>query len=177
MWVSARKDFMMLSTHVSRRKSSGAGLDLDESMETLACKKLLLAARLLNSALNRQLTREMKITADDYLALGTLAQQPGGILHMGELAAGTASSPGRVTHLVDRHEKRGWMKRSPCQRDERSTHVSLTKMGYELTREAAMHDFMLGEAVAGRLGAAEFDQLSDMLDRIFDRLSHSPFGQ
>lgn len=56
---------------------------------------------------------------------------------MSELAAGTNASLSRLSHVVSRLEKRGWVTRQVCRNDGRATQAVLTESGLAKVVDAA----------------------------------------
>ena len=65
-----------------------------------------------------------------YLILAMLSEVPGRTLRMSDLAAVTQSSQSRLSHAVSRLERNGWVRRTPCPDDRRSTLAQLTDAGF-----------------------------------------------
>ena len=76
---------------------------------------------LLDGALDRQLQRDSGMPMAYYLILAMLSDVPGRTLRMSDLAAVTQSSQSRLSHAVSKLERNGWVRRSPCPDDRRST--------------------------------------------------------
>ena len=72
-----------------------------------------------------------------YLILAMLSDVPGRTLRMSDLAAVTQSSQSRLSHAVSRLERNGWVRRTPCPDDRRSTLAQLTDAGFAALAEAA----------------------------------------
>jgi len=92
---------------------------------------------LLDGALDRQLQRDSGMPMAYYLILAMLSDVPGRTLRMSDLAAVTQSSQSRLSHAVSKLERNGWVRRSPCPDDRRSTLAQLTDAGYHALVAAA----------------------------------------
>jgi DNA-binding MarR family transcriptional regulator len=77
------------------------------------------------------LAKRMGFEVSELAALEHL--QAAGPMTMGELCSGLSMSPGAVTALVDRLERRGYVKRLPNPSDRRSSLVGATERGVEET--------------------------------------------
>src|SRR5579859_4558236 len=85
-------------------------LDHDEQQTWLA---FAYALHRLPGALDAQLQREAGIGHFEYLVLSGLSMTPERTLRMSDLAEFTASSLSRLSNVVARLEKRGWVRRTP----------------------------------------------------------------
>ena len=90
---------------------------------------------LLDGALDRQLQRDSGMPMAYYLILAMLSDVPGRTLRMSDLAAVTQSSQSRLSHAVSKLERNGWVRRSPCPDDRRSTLAQLTDAGFAALEE------------------------------------------
>jgi DNA-binding MarR family transcriptional regulator len=93
---------------------------------------------LLPASLDAQLFREARITLFDYHVLAMLSESEGTRLPMSELAARSAASLSRLSHVVKKLEARGWVTRLPSDSDGRVTTASLTPVGLETLTELAV---------------------------------------
>ncbi|MDP9074444.1 MAG: MarR family transcriptional regulator [Actinomycetota bacterium] len=124
----------------------------DEEQRTW--RAFLAAIELLDDALDRQLQTDAGMTHAGYAVLVALSEAPGRALRMSELARLTNSSQSRLSHVVARHEQRGWVRREQCPTDRRGNFAVLTDAGFEVLAGAAPgHVEMVRRLI--------FDQLSD----------------
>jgi len=116
----------------------------------------------LPAALDAQLQRDAGITNFDYLVLSGLSEAPGRTLRMSELAATANSSLSRLSHVVNRLEAKGWVRREPGPGDRRFINAVLTDAGWQKVvatapgHVAAVRHLLvdvLSEEEFGRLGA------------------------
>ncbi|MFE4976423.1 MarR family winged helix-turn-helix transcriptional regulator [Kitasatospora sp. NPDC056651] len=91
----------------------------------------------LPGALNAQLQQDAGLTNFEYLALAGLSEAPDRTMRMSMLAALANGSLSRLSHVVARLEKRGYLRREPCPDDGRYTNAILTEDGYRQVAEAA----------------------------------------
>jgi len=123
----------------------------DEEQRTW--RAFLSATRLLWAQLDRELQAEADMPSSYYAILVMLSEAPERALRMSDLAAGTQSSPSRISHAVGRLEKTGWVSREICPTDRRGWYAVLTDAGLA-TLEAAAPKHV--DSVRAHL----FDQLS-----------------
>ncbi len=102
-------------------------LNADERRAWLA---LLSINTMLPAALDTQLHAAGKVSLFDYNVLAMLSEAEGRFLPMSELAARTSSSLSRLSHVVTKLQKRGWLERRPHPRDARVTTAHLTDDGH-----------------------------------------------
>ena len=101
-------------------------LNADERRAWLA---ILSINTLLPAALDSQLHSAGKVSLFDYNVMAMLSEAEGHFLPMSELAARTSSSLSRLSHVVSKLEKRGWLERRPHPRDARVTTAHLSDEG------------------------------------------------
>ncbi|MFF1831930.1 MarR family winged helix-turn-helix transcriptional regulator [Paenarthrobacter sp. NPDC058040] len=101
-------------------------LNADERRAWLA---LLSINTLLPAALDTQLQSAGKLSLFDYNVLAMLSETEGRFLPMSELAARTSASLSRLSHVVTKLQKRGWVERQAHPRDARVTVAHLTEAG------------------------------------------------
>jgi DNA-binding MarR family transcriptional regulator len=101
-------------------------LNADERRAWLA---ILSINTLLPAALDSQLHSAGKVSLFDYNVKAMLSEAEGHFLPMSELAARTSSSLSRLSHVVSKLEKRGWLERRPHPRDARVTTAHLSDDG------------------------------------------------
>ncbi|TVU57951.1 MarR family transcriptional regulator [Paenarthrobacter nitroguajacolicus] len=101
-------------------------LNADERRAWLA---LLSINTLLPSALDTQLQLAGKLSLFDYNVLAMLSETEGRYLPMSELAARTSASLSRLSHVVTKLQKRGWVERQAHPGDARVTVAHLTDAG------------------------------------------------
>jgi len=86
---------------------------------------------LLSPALDTQLQRDAGISHFEYQVLAMLSESPGRTARMSRLAALANGSLSRLSHVVSRLERPGWVERSPDPEDGRYTLARLTDAGWE----------------------------------------------
>lgn len=124
---------------------------LDEQQQH-AWRKLAAVLTRLPAALESQLQRDSDMSHFEYWVLALLSEAPERSLRMSTLAEQVNGSLSRLSHVVTRLEKRGWVVRRPCPDDARATLAVLTEEGYEAIVDAAPgHVRTVREAVFERL--------------------------
>jgi DNA-binding MarR family transcriptional regulator len=106
----------------------------------------LLMARL-PAALGEQLQRDSGLRLMEYYVLAGLSDQPGHTLRMSNLAGLANSELSRLSHMVQRLERRGLVTREPDPDDKRFTRVVLTGEGLALLEGAAPEHVALVKAL------------------------------
>jgi DNA-binding MarR family transcriptional regulator len=109
-------------------------LDADERQTWLALVGLLIK---LPAALEAQLQRDSGISHFEYQVLAVLSETSERTLRMSELAVLSEGSLPRLSQVVSRLEKRGWVRRTPDSADGRYTLAILTDEGMAKVVEAA----------------------------------------
>ncbi|WP_028267662.1 MarR family winged helix-turn-helix transcriptional regulator [Arthrobacter sp. MA-N2] len=103
-------------------------LNADERRAWLA---LLSINTLLPAALDTQLQAAGKLSLFDYNVLAMLSEADGRFLPMSELAARTSASLSRLSHVVTKLQRRGWVEREAHPGDARVTVAHLTDAGLD----------------------------------------------
>ncbi|MCT1463526.1 MULTISPECIES: MarR family winged helix-turn-helix transcriptional regulator [Corynebacterium] len=91
----------------------------------------------LPAALDAQLRRDAGITHFEYQVLAILSESPERTLRMSDLAGRVESALPRLSQVVARLEKRGWVTRTPDPDDGRYTLASLSNEGMAKVVETA----------------------------------------
>lgn len=109
-------------------------LDADEHGAWI---RLVAVTLLLPSSLDNQLQRDAGLTHFGYLVLAMLSESEGRTLPMSTLASYTNASLSRLSHVVARLERNGWVVREPSSGDRRVTMARMTEAGYAKIVESA----------------------------------------
>jgi DNA-binding MarR family transcriptional regulator len=91
----------------------------------------------LPAALEAQLQQESKLSFIEYYVLAHLSDQPGRRMRMSELAVLASTELSRLSHMIGRLEKRGFVCREPDPHNGRYTQAILTDAGYAYLADAA----------------------------------------
>jgi DNA-binding MarR family transcriptional regulator len=131
---------------------------------------------LLPRRLDAQLLRDENLTHFDYFTLSMLAVSNGHTLRMSALAAMANATLPRLSHVVARLERRGYVERRPAPDDARATDVALTNDGRRKVIGATpAHVENVRHYVLDALSPEQFTQLQAIMQAILGRLD--PRGQ
>jgi DNA-binding MarR family transcriptional regulator len=131
--------------------------------------------RRLPAALDRQLQRDSQLSLMEYFVLGILSDQPGRRMRMSELAVTAHSELSRLSHMVSRLEKRGFLGREPDPGNGRYTHAILTDAGYAYLEGAAPgHVRRVRELFIDVLCPEELQTLRRYCDTVNARIDSMP---
>jgi len=125
----------------------------------------------LPAALDAQLQRDAGLSHFEYMVMVNLSNADDHVLRMSQLAALCHSSLSRLSHVVARLERRGWLRREPCPDDGRATLATLTDDGFATLASAAPgHVDAVRAYVIDALDPEQLGQLSAIGDTILGRL-------
>lgn len=131
--------------------------------------KLTALSMLMPSAVEGQLKRDAGISQFEYHVLAMLSEAEGHSLLMSNLAFRTNSSLSRLSHVVTRLEKQGWVSRSACPTDGRATMALLTDEGFAKIRATAPgHVEAVRRVVFDSLNQKQVSRLNELLNPILD---------
>lgn len=121
--------------------------------------------------LDEQLKRDMGINLHDYFALAQISMAPDERITMSQLAAVSDMSPSRLSHVVSRLEKRGWVTRTASQLDKRTNIAGLTDSGRAFIQKAAPgHVTRARELIFDPLTDEEVETLGEIMNKILTKL-------
>ncbi|GAB2833581.1 MarR family winged helix-turn-helix transcriptional regulator [Lentzea nigeriaca] len=139
-------------------------LDDEQSQTWLTLAAMLVR---LSSAIDAQLQRDAQISHFEYQVLAGLSMAPERTLRMSVLAAFAEGSLARLSQVVARLEKRGWVRRTPDPADGRFTLAILTDAGMDkVVATAPGHVAEVRRLVFDTLTKAQQRQLGDSSRRI-----------
>jgi DNA-binding MarR family transcriptional regulator len=150
-----------------------AGVDVPplDPAEMRAWTRLAAVSTLLISELDARLLRSAGLSHFEYLALSRLSEAPDRTLTMSELAARTNATPSRMSHMVTRLQRRGYVERGQSPDSGRIVLATLTEKGWELVIETApLHRRDVRELVFDALEPGQLDEFSEILGRVLGRL-------
>ncbi|HYO40194.1 MAG TPA: MarR family transcriptional regulator [Nocardioidaceae bacterium] len=128
----------------------------------------------LSPALDSQLQRDSDLTHFDYLCLAVLSERADRTMRMSDLAARAGASLSRLSHVVTKLEKRGWVSRTPSPQSRRVTLVRLTEHGWQVLADAAPgHVETVRALVFDGLTPQDVEALERIAGHIVDRLDGS----
>ena len=125
----------------------------------------------LPAAMDAQLQRDAGLSHFEYIVMVNLSNAEGRVLRMSQLAAQCHSSLSRLSHVVARLERRGWLRRDPCPDDGRATLATMTDEGFaKLASAAPGHVEHVRNYVIDALDEEQLRQLNAIGDVILARL-------
>jgi DNA-binding MarR family transcriptional regulator len=121
----------------------------------------------LPAALDTQLQRDAGISTYEYQVLSHLSMAADRTMRMSRLAALTEASLSRLSQVVTRLERRGWVRRTPDPTDGRYTLAILTDTGWDaVVATAPGHVAEVRRLIFDPLTKAQQRQLRDISQRI-----------
>jgi len=122
-------------------------------------------------ALDNQLQRDAGISHFEYTAMAALSEAPQRTLRMSQLATMAESGLPRLSQVVGRLEKRGWVTRAADPSDGRSTLATLTEQGWDkVVQTAPGHVEEVRRLVFDPLTKVQTRQLREMSKRIMNTI-------
>jgi DNA-binding MarR family transcriptional regulator len=116
----------------------------------------------LPTAIDGDLQRNAGLSFYESLVLASLSETDDGMLQMSDPARQANSSLSRLSHLISRLMKRGWVIKRSCVNDRRASTVVLTASGGEKIRGAAPgHAQFVQRVVVRSLSPARLGQLGE----------------
>jgi DNA-binding MarR family transcriptional regulator len=117
--------------------------------------------------LNASLLARHGLTVNDYEVLLHLERAPEGILRRVDLAGRVLLTASGITRLLEGLERAGLVERARCSSDGRVVYARLTDAGRRRLGEAAATQAEgIAELFEARFGAAELEQLAELLARL-----------
>ena len=140
--------------------------------QLLSWMRFVAVVERLPGVLDSQLQHDAELSHFEYYVLAMLSESPERTLRMTALADATSSTLPRLSHVVARLEKRGFIDRRPCETDRRATNAILTETGWQkVVATAPGHVANVREHVIDLLTdeqVAQLDGISDALLRKLD---------
>jgi DNA-binding MarR family transcriptional regulator len=128
----------------------------------------------LGPTLDSQLQRDADMTHFDYLCLAMLSEEECFTSTMSSLAARTNASLSRLSHVITKLEKRGWVCRSRSEVSRRVTLVRMTDDGYAVLKAAAPgHVETVRSLVYEGLDADDVEALRRITSHVLERIEAS----
>lgn len=114
-----------------------------------------------------QLKRDAGVSLFEYHVLAMLSEADDRTRSMSDLAFWSNASLSRLSHVVTRLEKQGWVRREACATDGRATNAVLTDAGFaHLDAHAPRHVEEVRRLVFDGLAEAEVDMMGEVLGKI-----------
>ncbi|HYQ63664.1 MarR family winged helix-turn-helix transcriptional regulator [Actinophytocola sp.] len=107
------------------------------SDQLAAWRGFMKLAQTLPAALDSQLQQDSKLSFIEYYVLAHLSDQPERRMRMSELAVVANTELSRLSHMIGRLEKRGFVCREPDPHSGRYTRAILTDAGFAYLADAA----------------------------------------
>ncbi|MFI5960304.1 MarR family winged helix-turn-helix transcriptional regulator [Cryptosporangium sp. NPDC051539] len=125
----------------------------------------------LPAALDRQLQRDARLSYVEYYVLAGLSERPGRSMRLYHLAEMVNVELSRLSHMINRLERRGLVRREPDPTDRRSTLAVLTDEGHaHLAAVAPGHVQRVRELLIDALGREELLALGEASKHVTARL-------
>ena len=125
-------------------------------------------------SIDQQLRRDSNLTMVEYQVLAMLSEAPERTMRMSSLAVVTNASLSRLSHLFQRLEQRGLVRREPDPADGRFTNAILTDQGFRTLADAAPgHVAHVRSLVVDVLSPEQLRRLGLAADRIMSRIDTS----
>jgi DNA-binding MarR family transcriptional regulator len=125
-------------------------------------------------SIDQQLRRDSNLTMVEYQVLAMLSDAPERTMRMSSLAVVTNASLSRLSHLFQRLEQRGLVRREPDPADGRFTNAILTDHGFQTLADAAPgHVAHVRSLVIDVLSPEQLRRLGLAADRIMSRIDTS----
>ncbi|MEU5380648.1 MarR family winged helix-turn-helix transcriptional regulator [Streptomyces sp. NPDC048231] len=125
----------------------------------------------LPTALGAQLQQDADLSFIEYYVLAGLSDQPGHRMRMSELAVLANSEQSRLSHMISRLERRGFVRREADPLNGRYTQAILTDAGHAHLVEAAPgHVARVRDLVFDALDPAELTLLRTAAEKIGKRI-------
>ncbi len=125
----------------------------------------------LPAALEGDLRRTADLNMFEFTVLANLSEAPNRTLQMSALAYRTTASLSRLSHVVTRLEKRGWVTREVNDHDARATNAVLTRSGFaKVIVTAPDHAQSVRDLVVDALSPSQFQQLGNIARKIQRRI-------
>lgn len=139
--------------------------------QLIAWKKLVAVVEILPGVLDTALQHDAELTHFEYFTMAMLSEAPERTMRMTTLASATNSTLPRLSHVVSRLEKRGFIERRPCLEDRRATNASLSEHGWaKVVASAPGHVDTVRENVIAPLDARDVADLERIMGRILHKL-------
>jgi DNA-binding MarR family transcriptional regulator len=149
----------------SKSHSEGPGWLTPEEMKTWRALHEVVTG--LPIVLGDELRREVGLSFLEYYVLAGLSEQPDHSLRMSQLALLANSELSRLSHLVGRLEKRGFVRRRPDPTDGRFNLAVLTSAGRKIVNRAApLHVMHVRQLIFDVLDQSEQRALSSALIKV-----------
>lgn len=136
------------------------GIEDRDNKRSLAWRIFFEASTRVQGILENQLKVGADMSLSDYNILLMLYESPDHRMRMGELAENLGFIPSRLTYLIGRLTKAGWVDKQPSGDDRRGYVAVLTEDGIEATeRGSRIHQAAVRELLLDELTDVHIDQI------------------
>jgi DNA-binding MarR family transcriptional regulator len=137
--------------------------------EQTAWRSFAAVMTLLPAALDGQMQRDSDLTHFGYWVLAMLSEAPDHAVRMSELAARANGSQSRLSHLVAKLEREGWVRRERAGDDGRGFLAVLTDAGHaKVVGAAPGHVEKVRELIFDALTPQQVAQMGEICRAILD---------
>jgi len=144
-------------------------LDDKQLQEWMSFSALLIV---LPGELDSEMQRLAGMTQFEYTVMAGLSEAPGRTMRISTLAQLSRGSISRMSHLIKRLERRGWVRREADPQDGRYTNAILTEDGYAKVVETAPGQLALvRRLVVDALTPAQLSRLGEISGRLLGGIS------
>ena len=144
-------------------------LDDKQLQEWMSFSALLIV---LPGELDSEMQRLAGMTQFEYTVMAGLSESPERTMRISTLAQLSRGSISRMSHLIKRLEKRGWIRREPDRCDGRYTNAILTDDGYAKVVETAPGQLdLVRRLVVDALTPAQLSRLGEISGRLLGGIS------
>lgn len=139
--------------------------------ERVAWLRLVAVTMLLPNRLEAELKRDAGLSHFEYYVLAMISETPDKTLLLTQLASRTNASLSRLSHVIGRLERAGYLTRCTSPDDGRATLATLTDAGWEkVVASAPGHVEEVREVVFDPLSAIQVAQLSEICGQLLTTL-------
>jgi len=143
--------------------------------EERAWRRLAGVLAWLPAELDTQLQRDSDMTHFGYWVMSALSDAPRRSMRMSELAGMVNGSQSRLSHVVAKLERRGWVRRERTTDDGRGYVAVLTDAGYnKVVATAPGHVATVRSVVVDALTPEQLDHLDDICTAILAKIRSLP---
>jgi DNA-binding MarR family transcriptional regulator len=150
--------------------SAGSGERLTRSQQEAWVNYMRVYHRL-EYEMNRQLQQECGMSLSDYTVLNALTNAPRRRAQLSSLATVIGWERSRLSHHLQRMDRRGLIERVPSEEDGRATDAALTELGLEQFRAAApKHAAWVKKVVFSDIDGGQEAELADILATVYETI-------
>ncbi|MFI7580247.1 MarR family transcriptional regulator [Kocuria kalidii] len=134
-------------------------------------RSFLALSRGMQTAMDRQLSRDSALSGSEYEVLVQLSESSTGVVRSRDLLHQLGWERSRLSHLLSRMARRGLLERLPCDSDARGLDVRITPEGRRAIEAAAPgHLQVVRAALIDHLTREEMDAMLSVSGKVVPRL-------